>query len=351
MHRIRGALKDYDWGIPDGLARWSGEADGRPQAELWFGLHPSGPSPIIDGVGTLADACASDDVPLLVKLLAAARPLSIQVHPDAAQAARGFAAQGDAAIYSDDREKTELLVALETFDAFCGWRDVTEAAAVLSHLPGTQRTIDALRAGDRVTALRSLLELANTVDLEAWNAQLPDAVRTAGLPEKDVRAYATVVSEYPRDAGVPATVLLDFLTLDPGDAVYVPAGIPHSYVRGIGLEVMTSSDNVLRLGLTGKPMHIDEAFACLDWESQPLVIRGQSRIAPSGAPFAVDVVHEASVETGRYRLVLAIDGPMRVESDGVLLELAPGESLALTAEEPTIHVQSAGRGAVVRATA
>lgn len=351
MHRIAGALKDYDWGIPDGLSAWCGSSDGQPQAELWFGAHPSGPSPLIDATTTLADVCSVDDVPVLVKLLAAARPLSIQVHPDADRAARGYAQQGDAAIYSDDREKTELLVALEPFEAFCGWRAPEEAAQVLGHLPGTEGAVRALREGDRAGALRALLALAAQVDIGTWNADLPAAVEAAGLGAADVEAYRTVVREFPRDPGVPVAVLLDRVSLDVGDAVYVPAGIPHSYIRGIGLEVMTSSDNVLRMGLTGKPVHQEEAIQCLDWSSRPAVIRGARHIAPAGAPFEVDVVQEATVPSGAYRLILGIDGPVTIEFPGGELALAPGEAAALTANEPAVHVRTPGRVAVVRATA
>lgn len=351
MHRITGALKEYDWGIPDGLAAWCGRTEGRPQAELWFGLHPSGPSPLVDSPTTLADECHPDDVPILVKLLAAARPLSIQVHPDAEQAARGYAGQGDAAMYSDDREKTELLVALEPFEAFCGWRDSEDAARVLAGLPGTEDAVRALRAGDRAGAVRALLALAAQVDVGAWNADLPAAVEAAGLGTADVDAYRTVVHEYPRDPGVPVAVLLDRVSLDVGDSVYVPAGIPHSYIRGIGLEVMTSSDNVLRMGLTGKPVHQEEALQCLDWSSAPVVIRGARHMAPAGAPFEVDLVHEATAPTGAYRLVLGIDGPVTIALPEGEVTLAPGEAAALTADEPGVQVRTSGRAAVVRATA
>ncbi len=350
MHRITGALKEYDWGVPDGLAAWCGRTEGRPQAELWFGLHPSGPSPLVDSPTTLADECHPDDVPILVKLLAAARPLSIQVHPNAEQAARGYAHQGDAAMYSDDQEKTELLVALEPFEAFCGWRDMPTAARVLAQLPGTDDAVEALEAGDRETALRALLQLASTCDIRAWNAELPLAAERARLNEADIEAYRTVVREFPLDPGVPVTVLLDRVSLDVGDAVYVPAGIPHSYIRGIGLEVMTSSDNVLRMGLTGKPVHRDEAISCLDWSAAPMVIRGRDHIAPAGAPFSVDLVREARVASGSYRLLLAIDGPLTVKFPDVEVDLAVGEALALAAVEPEVRVHTSGRAAVVRAT-
>jgi len=351
VHRITGALKEYDWGIPDGLAAWSGRSDGRPQAELWFGVHPTGPSPVVGTETTLADACAVGEVPILVKLLAAAHPLSIQVHPNAEQAARGYAHQGDTAMYSDDQEKTELLVALEPFEAFCGWRDMGTAARVLSELSNTDEAVRALESGDREAALRALLELASTCDIRAWNAELPSAVERARWNEADVAAYRTVVDEFPEDPGIPVTVMLDRISLDVGDAVYVPAGIPHSYIRGIGLEVMTSSDNVLRMGLTGKPVHREEAIRCLDWSAAPVVIRGSDHIAPAGAPFSVDLVREATVASGDYRLLLGIDGPLTVEFPEWEVDVAVGEALALTATDPAVRVRASGRAAVVRATA
>jgi len=254
-------------------------------------------------------------------------------------------------MYSDDREKTELLVALEPFDAFCGWRETEAAARILAHLPGTEDAVVALRAGDRPTALRALLGLASALDIEEWNAELPAAVEHAGSDPRDVDAYRIVVEEFPSDPGVPVTVLLNRLSLDVGDAVYVPAGIPHSYIRGIGLEVMTSSDNVLRMGLTGKPIHQEEAIGCLDWTSVPVVIRGSAHIAPAGAPFAVDLVREATVESGVYRLVLGIDHAVGVGIGDQEFPLAVGEAMALSASDPAARVRSAGRVAVVRATA
>ena len=254
-------------------------------------------------------------------------------------------------MYSDDQEKTELLVALEPFEAFCGWRDMGMAARVLAQVPGTGDAVQALESGDREAALRALLELASTCDIRAWNAELPVAVERARWSETDIDAYRTVVREFPEDPGVPVTVLLDRISLGVGDAVYVPAGIPHSYIRGIGVEVMTSSDNVLRMGLTGKPVHREEAIRCLDWSAAPVVIRGSDHIAPAGAPFSVDLVREARVASGCYRLLLALDGPLTAEFPDVEVDVAMGEALALTADEPEVRVRTSGSAAVVRATA
>jgi mannose-6-phosphate isomerase len=217
-------------------------------------------------------------------------------------------------------------------------------------LPGAHDAVRALEAADRKTALRALLELASECDIGAWNSELTRAAVDAGLPAADIEAYRTVVREFPMDWGVPATVLLAVVSLEPGDAVYVPAGVPHSYIRGVGLEVMTSSDNVLRLGLTGKPIHVDEAFRCLDWSTAPVVIRGSDHFAPAGAPFMVDLVQTVSADSGRYRLVVAIDGEAHVAGPAGGIDLVPGEAMALLSGDPGVEVTTSGRAAVVRAT-
>ncbi len=158
---VRGAIKDYDWGVVDGLLPWSGETTGAAQAELWFGVHPGGPSPLIDTEGEptgelLADHFDIEAIPLLVKLLAAARPLSVQVHPPRRVAEAGWLGQQapDAPlVYSDPFEKTEMLVALGDFEAFAGWRPLEQVIAVLSAIEGAEEAVAALVNQDRRAAI------------------------------------------------------------------------------------------------------------------------------------------------------------------------------------------------------
>ncbi|MFM8351365.1 MAG: mannose-6-phosphate isomerase, class I, partial [Actinomycetales bacterium] len=268
---INGSRKDYAWGIVDGLATWTGDKDGATQAELWFGVHPSGPAVLVTGAGLLSDHWGNHQAPLLVKLLAAARPLSVQVHPDAARAAQAWQAQqqpGAAQIYPDPWEKTEMLVALTRFLAFAGWRSIDEAALILEGVPGTAPALSALRAGDRSGAIRALLQVR---PIAPSVQALQHAV--AGRPVHEREAIEAAVNEYPNDAGALLLPLLNVEQLFPGDALYVPAGVPHSYVSGTGLEVMTTSDNVVRLGLTPKEVNIDEALAALRADRHPVVLR------------------------------------------------------------------------------
>ena len=355
---VRGAIKDYDWGIVDGLQPWSGLSTDAPQAELWFGVHPGGPSPLVDPAGIptgelLADHFDIEAIPLLVKLLAAARPLSVQLHPTRQVAAAGWEAQhhpGHPPVFSDPFEKTEMLVALGDFEAFAGWRDTEEAVAVLAHLPGCESGIAHLRAGDRPSAIRALLA-AGSADAVA---SLAAAAQSAGLPPEQVEAYRTVADSYPGDAGAVLTPLLAYLRLRPGQAVYVPAGLPHSYIRGTGLEVMTSSDNVIRLGLTSKAVFVDHAIAALVDGIAPQFMDTEhgDLIWPARAPFIVRMVQEGEerIPHGAYRIVLLIEGTARVESEFGEVALRPGTAAVISADDPDSFVIADGLVAIVQST-
>lgn len=356
---VRGAIKDYDWGVVDGLEPWSGQATGGPQAELWFGVHPGGPSPLVDTGGEptgelLADHFDIEAIPLLVKLLAAARPLSVQVHPPRLLAESGWREQqtpGSQAVYSDPFEKTEMLVALQDFEAFAGWRSEVEAAAILAALGISDQIVAAVRTRDRATAVRGLLEASSPERI----GRLADAAHAAGLPPEQVAAYATVSEHYPDDRGALLTPMLAYLRLQPGEAVYVPAGVPHSYIRGIGLEVMTSSDNVIRLGLTGKPVFVEQAIAALDEKVAPqmMATRHGDLIWPVNAPFVVRMLQSGGerIPSGAYRILLLIEGSARVESEFGEIVLRPGTAAVISADDPDSFVAADGLVAIVQSTA
>lgn len=358
---VRGAIKDYDWGVVDGLAPWS-ESTGGPQAELWFGVHPGGPSPLLDEdwrpTGEhLGDRFDIEAIPLLVKLLAAARPLSVQVHPQAEMADAGYHAQqeGGPAVFSDPFEKTELLVALEPFWAFAGWRDPVQASVMLGALAEragapTADAIAHLAAGDPQAALRELLDAASPAAI----AQLPHAAERAGLSADEVEAYRIVARHYPDDRGGLVPVLLATWSLSPGEAVFLPAGVPHSYIRGLGLEVMTSSDNVIRLGLTGKPVFVDQALEAIDTSLAPQVVRSAvgDLIWPKSSPFVVRMMRSGSerIPSGAYRILLNIEGRAAVESDVAEITLRPGTAAVLASDDPDAFVHADGLVAIVQST-
>ncbi len=372
MFSIRGEVKDYDWGIVDGLEPWTGQASGRPQAELWFGVHPSGASVLDSSVhtgdnddvsfaGTLADRLTREQAPVLAKILAAARPLSVQVHPDAHDAKKMWDDQQIAGpqILADPYEKAEVLVALEPFDAFIGWRPASDAAEIIERIDGLALAASALHSHDYVAAIQAIHEQRESATTLV--AQLPNAVRDAQaagtmsrlMGESEIAAYRQAVADFPDDFGVLMTPLLDFFTLAPGDAVYLAPGIPHSYVRGIGFEVMTSSDNVLRLGLTNKPVYVDHALTILDFVNAPQFIRSSTVVEPRGAAFGVRVIRgeSAVLASGEYRLVVAIEGDVEVSTADAARTAAQGSGVAIPAGEGEVTVAAPGLAMAVVAPA
>ncbi|MFZ9986784.1 MAG: type I phosphomannose isomerase catalytic subunit [Candidatus Nanopelagicales bacterium] len=345
-HIVEGALKDYDWGIVDGLARWH-RPTGRPQAEVWFGTHPAGPTRVIAGPDeglVLADIDAHHGMPL-VKLLAAAGPLSLQVHPDEETARRGRNAGSD--LYADAQEKSEMLVALEPFDIHAGWRDADAAAAMLDNAGAPADAVAAVRRGDRPEAIRILLRdsAPQTIDGAVR------AARDVGWSGRDVAALARVAEAFPLDPGVLVAALLDHDVLEPGDAIAVGAGTIHSYVGGRGVEVMTTSDNVLRLGLTSKTVAVDEALAAVHDDGVPQRLRGGIGhvLEPAGMPFDLVIVDSPwLVSEGRHRVVLAMDGDVVVDDGAGAGEVVPqGRAIVWAPDESDALINPRGRAIVV----
>ena len=349
MQIVRGHLQAYDWGPVDGLARWTA-ATGAPQAELWFGSHPNGPSPLRDGGGP-----ATTPLPILTKILAAARPLSIQIHPPAEMARAQYDVQqadpGVPRLLSDPHAKAEILIALEPFAILEGFRAAQRSAEVFAHLgPGLQAAASALAAGDLRGCVRTLLTLPPD-EVIANAATLPSAFAAAGLSDHDAAVIGDVVQYFPGDPGVFVAALLNARTLQPGEAVFVDPGTVHAYVRGTGVEVMVNSDNVLRLGLTTKTIAVDAALAAMSTTAQPHplsppVTDGVAPYAPEGAPFAVDLLSNTSLVAGggQARIIVCLEGRALV-GDAALM---PGDGALLAAQDPAVDIKAEGRAVVAR---
>jgi mannose-6-phosphate isomerase len=348
MQIINGALKNYAWGIPRGLDQWIGSTASermQPQAELWFGVHPNGASTVADSGVALDQILGRADVPILVKILAAAKPLSVQVHPNSALAQEGFNTLNDtdqfAGAFADPYEKVELLYALTPFTAFCGWRPVEQVRQVFDALgiDGPAKVSSESRVSRRDLFFYCV---NHEVALETLG-RIPSAIRTAGLSQLEISAYERVVADYPGDQGALLAVFLQPISLAPGESVYIPSGVPHSYIAGTGIEVMTSSDNVLRLGLTPKPVYPELALRALDFDA--------SRSCSTDAPFSVEVINANSdvashleLPSGQFRVVLCLGGRTRVLGT----ELSCGQAAVITATEPAISISTTGSYAIIR---
>ena len=335
MWRVRGILRDYDWGEIDGLAQWS-YATAAPQAELWFGIHPAAPAIVVDSEGvatgeTLDQVMPPQRNPLLVKLLAAARPLSIQVHPVHALAAE-LHARG---ALPDAEEKTEILLALEPFRIHAGWRDLGVARRALVAAGVPEEVIASL--GTHAETARALLSLSPVVIRRAV-AGLSDAAKKCGFDSAAVDSLRSIAAEFPADAGVLVCVMMQHSVLAPGETIGVSAGIIHSYVRGLGVEVMTSSDNVLRLGLTSKAVNVDDALSA---------VRDIQPTDGSGFPFVVrELFNEAGVLPASYRVVIPLEGHVEARGPQGQAQAAVGCALVMGAHDPEVTLSVIGRAIV-----
>jgi mannose-6-phosphate isomerase len=254
VHEIFGPIQHFAWGDTEFLPTFLQRVpDGQPWAEWWLGTHPRGPATLRNGQPLEQ---LSGSLAFMVKILAAAQPLSLQVHPDAEQAALGYA-RGE---YADPRPKPEMIHALTDFEAFCGFRPVDDTHRLLTRHGLTELDSYLEAAGLRETTaaiLTGRFDAAPTIAICTELSTDPEC-----LPP--IRWVAALDRLYPGDPSVIATLLLHHLQLRPGQALRLTAGTMHAYLRGAGLEIMGSSDNVLRCGLTSKPTDIDGALHILD---------------------------------------------------------------------------------------
>ncbi len=379
MRRLVNPIRPYAWGSRTAIATLQGRpapAPG-PEAELWLGAHPSAPSAVALDDGDLVDlteVIAADPgvlgaasierfgprLPYLVKVLAAVQPLSLQAHPDVELARAGFAA--DAAkpaaqrTYVDPYHKPELLVALTDFRALCGFRDPDASAAELASLRVAELApvIGALRSGPVRHRLRSAVEM-----LLRWpaaeRAHLVGAA-VAAVADDPGALIAELGRRYPTDPGVLVAVLLNQVRLRPDEGVYLAAGNLHAYLDGTGIEVMAASDNVLRGGLTPKPVDVAELLRVLRFEVLADPVR---RPVPLGAglltwPVEVDdftlvkaVVGKPVTLPGRGpRILVCTAGEAVVGAPAERLALRCGESVFVGAPEPAVRL-AAPEGAEV----
>ena len=304
---LMGTLQTYAWGRSNGLSTWLPSAPTGPHAELWFGAHPNGPSTVVEG-----PAIVSEHAPLLVKLLAAGSPLSIQVHPDAEGVETLQASPHTAQLLADSQVKSEVLIAVEEFAVLAGLRESADAHRVLSAgLSADCAALAALAEGNRVEAIRQIFAEQPGFDPQAALATLSPAERAV---------MELVVQKYPDDVGLPVSFMMKPNVVQPGDAMFVRAGCLHAYVDGFGVEVMTSSDNVLRLGLTPKQVAVEPALSILKPDLQPEVVSVSDNIAAvTGFPFSVQrISNGAASVSDAGAIVLCVEGDAHADCGAVV---------------------------------
>lgn len=394
LARLTNTVQPYAWGshtfIPELLGRRSPTPE--PQAELWLGAHPRGPSlvdgrPLADLVAEAPESVLGSAVldefgprlPFLLKVLAADAPLSLQVHPSAEQARAGYADEDTRGVpvdaenrnYRDDWPKPELIVALTPFEALCGFRTPAESHQVFAAL--VSRGAETLRpyaeelarlGGDAGPGLSRLVGrlLREPRDLAAKLVSDADAACGSGPPPDgladDWRLVARLAPAYPDDPGVLVALLLNHIRLAPGEGVYLPAGNLHAYVDGAGVEVMASSDNVLRGGLTGKHVDVPELLSVLDATPRtvdvlrPRPVAGEAVYAADTPYFRLSSVEPGAGEVrltgGAPQLLLCVAGVVTARAGDEHVRLSRGDSVFVPADTPAVEL--AGEGHVFRAT-
>jgi mannose-6-phosphate isomerase len=403
----------YAWGSHTAIAELQGRAapTAEPEAELWMGAHPSAPSRVErSGVRTTLDAVIAADpagelgaevvarfggrLPFLLKVLAARKSLSIQVHPSREQAEAGYRAETERGLapgdksrnYVDDWPKPEILCALTRFEVLAGMRTAADAAALLRTLEvGELAPIAAELAGAELAgAEQASAELADT---EQASAELADTeLAGTGAPAALTRALAAILTwpaegrgsliaavvaaceriaarggayaatcaatvriagDHPGDLGIVASLLLRYAVLRPGQAVFLSAGALHSYLRGTGVELLANSDNVVRAGLTPKHIDVPELLKLIDPAADvPLIgprpIGGGVSVYDSPAQefhlyrAELGVGEVALPAAGGPRIVLCTEGAGVLNARAGTLKVTRGESCYLSAADTAV---------------
>ncbi|WP_120006810.1 mannose-6-phosphate isomerase, class I [Nesterenkonia muleiensis] len=360
---IDNAPVPYPWGSQGGISALLGRTPtGEVEAELWLGSHPRSPSRVTDPDSQWTDLrhweeSSGQQLPFLLKILDAAAPLSLQAHPTAQQAKRGYQREEASGVpldaghrsYRDPWPKPEMIVALaDGFEALCGFREPDEVLAMVRRV-GTELERDGL-ASPEMSRLEEILGAGGIRATVGW--LLSGTPETIGLIAElesaaprfpaELSLVPRLLADFPRDPGVVVALLLNYEVLAAGEALWLPAGTIHAYLSGTGMELMGPSDNVLRGGLTSKHIDVEELLAVLDTTPGPAVRLSPVTCEPGarsyrtakgpegqGADFELlEITAGTAVTTAGPSLVAVLEGDFAVTSPG------PGEEAS----------RSAGRG-------
>nr|WP_239538940.1 mannose-6-phosphate isomerase, class I [Arcanobacterium pluranimalium] len=420
VERLQGRIRDYSWGSERTIPEFFGfEPAGKPIAELWLGAHvgapavitadASAPGVVVEEIRTYAKQIDTergkpidtersdlflntyigrdphgflgDDVvqqlgarlPFLLKLIAPAQPLSLQVHPSRVQAIAGFDRENTAGIdrfaanrsYRDRRHKPELVYALTDFDALVGFRAPRRIMGVLSGLGTsvTRHMFTLISDNPNSVGVRQafsyLLNEETRPDPDEVAAVVEACARRRPEESPSARADAIVARlarSYPQDPGVVASLLLNPVNLHPGEALFIPVGTVHAYLSGFGVEVMANSDNVLRAGLTSKHIDTAELLNVMDTVAAPPIRIAPERVNAVQSTFYAPVddfelsIIEARADQGMHqlhgigpRIMLCLEGEVTLWTPAASCDLRAGQAVFIGADDGRVSVRGGGR--------
>ena len=286
-------IQHYHWGdysfIPELQGRPKGD---QPEAELWMGAHPTSPSRTAESDRGLDDIISTgpqnmlgpqagdfqNELPFIMKILAIREPLSIQVHPNAKQAEEGFtSAQPSltgAQSYSSPRGKEEVVCALTETDLKFGFREVNEIHAIVDAAGHSELSWlkESLSEETPTESLKETIQKILSTDSDTirsiTSTVLSSDMSATVINEKEMIYFTDLSETYPDDSGLLLFLLMNFVTLEPGDFIYVSPGVTHAYLRGNVVEVTSNSDNVIRCGLTPKYVNAQEFLSIASFVSE-----------------------------------------------------------------------------------
>ena len=386
---MQNRVQAYAWGSHTALAALRGEAPtSEPEAELWMGAHPLAPSKLVvdDAERSLPELIAecaesflgprvSRDfgaLPFLLKLLAAREPLSLQAHPSEEQARTGFAREHAAGLplgaptrsYKDPHHKPELIVALTPFSALVGFRDTRQTARLFESL-GVRRlaaVTQALATQAPADALRALFDLVTASAPTAREDLATETLAACRAPRsrppefaRELAWGARIGDLYPGDPGIVLALALNLVVLEPGQGVYLPAGNLHAYLEGTGVEIMASSDNVLRGGLTPKHVDAAELARVLDFQAGPATLVPTERTGVElhyRTPSREFALSRIDIENGSAHLgavhgpeiLVVTAGELEVRRSDETVRLRSGASVFVSAHAGSYTLAGTGTG-------
>ncbi len=366
--KLQNPIQEYAWGSRTAIADLLGEPSPSavPQAEMWIGAHPKAASVVETAAGeiSLADlirerparilglrvaAAFNNRLPFLFKVLAVEAPLSIQAHPDQKLAREGFARENRQKIaiddfkrnYRDDSHKPEIICALTPFWGMNGFRKASQIIRLMdAYLPEKNVGVTQHLQQQGSSGLRRFYESLTTAPKELRREMaLQAAAAAASHPRDDAvaRWVQTLHRYYPGDIGVLSPLILNLVCLQPGEAMYLPAGELHAYLSGTGIELMANSDNVLRGGLTPKHVDLPELMKALTFaerEVRPLLPHKQpdgSETYPCAArEFALSVIRVSAGKSYVHPANSGIEILLCTRGNAVLTDSESGRKIAVT---------------------
>ncbi|PMO59984.1 mannose-6-phosphate isomerase, class I [Vibrio breoganii] len=391
IYKLNNVIQNYAWGSHISLSSLFGfnNPNNEPQAELWMGAHPNGCSKLADLDISLAEYIKENSnsvlgsytanrygqLPYMFKVLAARTPLSIQVHPNKRNSEIGFErenAQGIALSagnrnYKDPNHKPELVYAITVYKAMNGFRPIADIIALFNEIRIEALNDDVARLikAPNAHGLKALFTTVLTLTGDKKDAVLEQLSRHYGRVDLSTSASQALeysqnfTNQYPGDNGVLAPLLLNIVELQPGEAMFLHAETPHAYVQGTALEIMASSDNVLRAGLTPKHIDVGELVANTRFESikpneillEPIKREGHCHFPVAVDDFKFDIMEATDTEHTLYarsaEILFCIEGELRVESKEALVMLGAGESALVPCSVGKYAIQ--GKARVARA--